>query len=158
MNNKNTIFCKKNLAAFFLVTVLISITKSSASGNIPTGNSIEQASDSLNPKILDSEWNTLINQQGVSIFYAEVKNNPCVGYSLKIVNQSNAQKTINFGVPGNLPDECKALYENFGSFKSRKIILPAYGSMKGSQSLPSLLLPKIDNSSLEMLMQNLTIQ
>ena len=107
--------------------------------------------------IIDDEWKVLVETTQISIYYVEVKNNPCMSYKLKIVNHTNTKQTISFGVAAKLADDCKGQYKDLGEFQFRKIEIEANSTIVGDENTKSLLLPTT-TSSVKELLQNLSAQ
>lgn len=146
---------KMNLINIFLVIGTIFISNSILANN----NSIsflKNGIDNIVP-VTDIEWKVLVETAQISIYYVEIKDNPCMSYKLKIVNHTNTKQTISFGVAVKLADDCKGQYKDLSEFQFRKIEIGANSSIVGDENTKALLLPATTTSVKELL-QNLSAE
>jgi hypothetical protein len=147
----------------FLILGIIFIANQTFASNgavsiVPQSNNYQKLVSDIQTNS-GEDWKVLLDRKDVSIYYSEVKGNKCLGYKLKIVNHSNEQKIISFGILGKLNDECRSLYADYGSFQARKIPVNSNETIVGSDKITALLLPNTNgNIPVEVLMQNLNIQ
>jgi hypothetical protein len=143
------IFKIESLVLFLMVISILTVSAQEKNPN-------NKEDSNKQPVTLENNWQLLLDQNGVEIYFMENFERSCAAYTLKMINKDSNNKSIVFGVPSlGIERECMQLFGDYINFNSRNITLLPGETRIGSVAYPKLIIHVPDlKTPIEELLQN----